>query len=694
MTVLISTVVLMLAYILADILFSKELFLIKNICFGISCFFFSFVIVSGILFGINNYSLELTYVICFMIAALPSLLMFFLRYKCWNALRNIERVKYFPKELLLLLIFSMILSGGKFGFKGMGSDEGVYQNKALYLINNINDNQIDFKAYYSLRSEADREKFESFATKPVNLTGFYPFSFNQSYNTRISPKSAISGYLHGIPTFPALLSICGKIMGFSNMMHILTIFYLLALVLMYLTLHVNLKTKMSTAIIITSLLMISPVILWLSKVSLTETFLTLIVAAFLYLLTCANTFANRLLWLPVASFAFLHISIYTIMPLFVVLFVLLFIQRRDIYLLLSGLLSVFAYSSGFMSMCYSSPAYTLFNCNYLVEPLAGLGISYGNLPQFIFIITLVTMLFLIIAYFIIERFKDFPDKKMMSSGVKWFLVIFSVIFVVKWIDMSFLSPVPDPMNHDQSYKNAGLIRSLPKLTFIAYTVSTGFILLPAIIIALLRGKQEFVSEKNLPVTIVFLYVVVIYSIFMKLDLFAFVHFRYIGMYCPVIFILAGIYIDSLAFKQKLALSIISITFTLPFTIFIALNEDRTHINTDLLKEVVKEVSYLNSDDIVFMSTDILSDFYISLDALTNTIILPSSDYDIIKDKLLSHTGDVYALSSSRLSDDNYRFFRGYSSFFILSENAKFPLPAQAQKINYYRFLEKIEEISQ
>ena len=76
---------------------------------------------------------------------------------------------------------------------------------------------------------------------------------------------------------------------------------------------------MSTSVVF-FLYVLSPQVLWQAKTSLVETTLAFVILAMLYLLTDKKHEEYRWLFcIPVVVFAFLHITIYVFMPLFVLM---------------------------------------------------------------------------------------------------------------------------------------------------------------------------------------------------------------------------------------------------------------------------------------------------------------------------------------------------------------------------------------
>lgn len=128
-----------------------------------------------------------------------------------------------------------------------------------------------------------------------------------------------TGSLHGVHTFSALLAVYARVCGVEHMMQLGTWILALSVFLLWLVLE-NLEIKTLYKAIALFLYVLSPQVLWQAKTSLVETTLAFVILAMLYLLTDKKHEEYRWLFcIPVVVFAFLHITIYVFMPLFVLM---------------------------------------------------------------------------------------------------------------------------------------------------------------------------------------------------------------------------------------------------------------------------------------------------------------------------------------------------------------------------------------
>ena len=245
---------------------------------------------------------------------------------------------------ILVCAGGFVLVAMKHELFGMGQDEGVYQTVAINFLNGVTDRQQDFPEYHTL-SEAQQETFRNSVYS--YLVGYdigsraYP---DTVYDLSVSP---VSGIYHGIPTYASLLAMWGKLFGMAQMQDVQTVFYGCTIFLVFFLCR-NLKLRRSSTALACAAAAASPVVIWVAKSALTEGFLSVLMVLFLYFLTDEEH--PRRQWmsiLPVVVFSCFHVSIYTILPLFVVLYGGMFwLTRRKSFAILMPL-SVVIYCISF-----------------------------------------------------------------------------------------------------------------------------------------------------------------------------------------------------------------------------------------------------------------------------------------------------------------------------------------------------------
>jgi hypothetical protein len=239
------------------------------------------------------------------------------------------------------------------------------------MVSGLESNVVPIKEYDLLTNDEDRQMYLHYmATQRHTAAGFNAIFQNDNRGTIPQGSHPVnSAIFHGLPNFPAILSISGLIFGAENIMVGLTLPYLISIILIFLTLNTNLDLKKSTSFIATLIFALSPLVIWVAKASLTEIYLAMIVSMFCFFLTDKNKNSTYLLWIPISAFAFFHVSIYGLMPMFVVLFFGLTMYKKDFGTWLSGVISIIIYGVGFFVMTHVAPQYAFDNHRPLVEQL-------------------------------------------------------------------------------------------------------------------------------------------------------------------------------------------------------------------------------------------------------------------------------------------------------------------------------------
>ena len=694
LSTLACTLILIGLYILIDILFSNQVFWVKNICFGIFGFFSAFLIISLILFAFDIYTFWLTYGLCFALGAIIILVNYFRSYRTETVenIKKLEKIKDFPQYfmpcLIGLLVLGTVITCSKFELYGMGRDQGVYQATVFFRIAEYNSVQIDLDSYHALEYEQDKQLYIE-ATEAArhnapgrgNLLGFNLDSHN--HYMYYEPLSEVSGYMHGLPNYSALLSISSRIFGFSGMWHIHTLFFLASIGLLLLTLCYNLKLRLLTSTLITGLFAISPVVLWTTKSSFTECFITLIMTVFLYLITSDAKCSRRLLWLPVSVFAFYHVSVFTFMPMFIVLFIILYIQKRDINIIISGVISVIAYLLGFFAMFFTSNGYTIGNYHILRKVSSAFVRAYDGTIVMVCIASVAAILLLILTYFLIKKFDIKINPKVFLIIIKYATIVSLIHYLYMWIVRYFQWEIPPDFS---LLHIRGLVSSSSESTFVVFAFLSGFIILPIVMFGIFAKKKVFAEKNVIPITITFFYCIIFYSVFMRREVHEYYYFtRYLALLIPTILVMGGVYIDGFKVKARVVILALSLLLTAPFSLFVIFNKDTTRVDWAAFEQVVSAVDELDENDVVIVSTDELRNFFLPLEALTDVIILPEidGDYRIVAEKLENPgNGNVYVLSRGGrvpLGTNEYLVFETWRSNYINMPGLIPPLPIQ---VNY------------
>lgn len=706
---LFAALVLIGIFTIVDIQFSKQVFWAKNVCFGVFGFFGMFLIISGALFALSVYGLWLTFGICFVVGIIAIVSLFItLKGKPLKSLySSITRVRLYDGSksgkyrfvcLVALLVLGVVVSFSKFDYFGMGQDQGVYATAALFRVAGYDNIQIDMDSYHALEDIGDKDLYSTALRgartiesidKYGNLVGFYGYAGSEYLQEE--PVSDVSGFFHGIPNFSALLSISGFIFGISGMWHIHTLFFLVSIALVFLILNYNLKLKITTSTVFTAIFTLSPIVIWTTKSSLTECFTTLIFTVFLFLITSDEKYTNRLIWLPVAVFSFFHASVFVMMPMFVILFIIMYMLKKDTNIIISGIISLTAYVSGFLMMVYTSEGYVLNNYRILRKMFDFLNFEQSGYILLATGASIAATVIIILSYFLVKRYDIKINPRAFLVFCKYIIPIcFVYLLIDRGIDyLNGASPTLEHIKWFFSYA-AGL-------TIVEYAFLSGFIILPIILYGVFLKREVFAEKKNVAIVIVFLYCIVIYSTFFYKNVeYNYYFARYLAPFIPIIPILGAVYIDKFRPKARVAISCISLLATLPFSIFIVANKDESRTDWDSFEQIVATIDELDENDVVLVSTESMRLYFLPLEAMTDSIILPDQNFKILSDKLENpDLGDIYLLYRRRnIESDNTRQFVMWRSEYDIVHGLIPPLPLSTHRDDSEMKLSLITDLEQ
>ena len=644
------TLIIICLFILIDVLLSGKILIIKNIAVGTANYLIAFMVVSLTAFALDKYSLLSSYAIITLLAVILLAIICHVKYKTMQALTQIEKVRYLPISLIVIMVIGLLFSFQKFDVYGTEQDQGIYQQNALLMTSGLENKVVTIKEYDMLTNEPDRQLFlQAMNTQALASVGFYPIRNNDNRGT-IKPGTypVNSAIFHGLPNLPALLSITGKIFGTEHIMHGLTLPYLIAIILIFIALDLNLGLSKLTCSIVTMLFAVSPIILWTSKASLTEIYLAMIISLFIFYLANKDSNHSWLLFIPVLAFSFFHVSIYTVMPMFVLLFLGLSLYRRDFGAWLSGVLSVMFYGIGYMVMSYCGPQYVFNNYRHLagIFNKFGLNIFRSNSSQFPIVYATV---FIVLVIFVWVYYHIFYKKKAVTVIGKYVTEIINLLAILcmcaltyRWV--SFSNMIPENANVFNRYHGGGLINTLPNLTIFAYAFGTGFVLLVIILAQIIRKNERLIQTEALPITFMFLYTVVFISSFLRLETrYYYYYARYTTPYIPVIIVLGGIVIEKIKLDKKVIVAVLSAGIMLPFSGTLAVSKDISRMDFKSYREVVESVQSFEPGSIVLLGNELRQFFYNEISVGSDCYVYPIDLFVNFSDTSFADERKIYSI---------------------------------------------------
>lgn len=600
--------------------------IIKLIAFSLIGFSFLYIILSGCFLFFDKFSILNVLISCDIIQLIFLLVSIFILKKK----PSFMAIDFSFKKYIIPIIISILvlpITFVNFGFFGMGQDQGVYQTKAIELINGNSSNIYDFKEYQSLDT-ADQQEFFNSVSKE---TGFYLYDTTIP-NTSIEKKSSpVAGIFHGIPTYSAILALYGSVFGLTNMMSLQTVIFILCIFVVFFICE-NLKFKSITSILCTTIFAFSPVVLWVSKSSLTEMFTALMISCFLFFITNNENDLTLLSSFTILTFSFFHISVYTLMPVFILIYICMYIITNNKLNIMYIMLSTVFYLLGFIMMTNVNPLYS-FN---QFAPVFHFGIDRSNISVLVYGVCGLLIVLCGIAYLLVVKKKwnininisDSLKAKRLPSVLVDLLLIVPCIGVVSYTLLT--------------NKTLGSIKMLSLSGFIY--ASGIFPLILALIIAVIKPKLIFENKNTILVFVMFYYCVIVYSAVLRRNVEHYYYYsRYLVPFMPVVVSFCGIILNKLTKKITIPIGIASLLIFSYYDFTLATDYDDTKLDYSTLSEISQMI---DKDSTVIIDEDYSKLLYFPVKSITGC----NAYFSDIHDKIYSGNNVFYITSDSNFTD--------------------------------------------
>ncbi len=596
---------------------------VKALVLGMVGFFFEYIVFSGILFTFDWFSMEKTLALVLIFSGISCLV-------AWKKgrffLETLDFRKYVVPTLISLCILPLF--GSLNGYYGMGQDQGVYQVKALFLMNDINENQLYFEEYDKL--ETPEEKAEYMAAVNDNL-GFDRYDMNLFGNSAEEMLDETSGYFHGVQTFPALLALSGSLFGMEYMMAFQVIF-LICTVYLLAFLCESLKIRKRVQLVVVGAFAFSPITLWVAKASLTELFIGVIVSAYMYLLAAAKGKRILLTAVPLVVFSFFHITNYTMMPLFVLIYMFLYLKTKDRNYLYADIINLVGYAVGFFTMILVNPGYVVNNYSllYVVSFLNG-----KTLP----VLVVGVSIFAILLHLVLLKLEKKPWEVWLNkllSGMAF--KIFVIVVVLGLAGLILLRKNETPFM---------------QLTLMSYVVLSGVIIMPCLAMGFLyrmfKEKEFLTSNKYAVLLMGLMYVVMIYSAIFRVDIKHYYYYaRYLVPYLPVIVIGFGMIFKKLKWPVAALCCVCLVLNYGKYDKILYAQQDDTRVQWEVIEDVLET---LEDDSIVLLEDDLLRSYMLPIKADDSEVYLVSDNLNELTETFIGEEKDVYYVTNKMIADD-------------------------------------------
>ncbi len=428
--------------------------------------------------------------------------------------------------LVILLLAGVISWRYHGGLHDTGQDQGLYQMQAMFYLGGQFDNTVHFDEYVNNNVRWDRQHF---VQELQGMDGLYLNDYDPDAH---DPK--LSGVLHGLHTLPAILALGGHFFGLEGMPLMMLLSYMGTLVLMWYSLR-NLEAGKWVTVGGTLVLAFSPLILWISRITLNEGFLLLFVMAFVEIMTEKKQEAVLLGAIPLVGFSFLHVLITVLMPMFVVLYWIQYRMERDRKQLYALDMVLVGYALGLSAGSAYARTYTMSSFSTLFGRLGNI-LNEDNL---VIVVWIVCLAVIALNFFWIRREKKVMDfwKKMTGSRKASGILGLAVIVLLVLYLLIF--------GQELSWQPTLDWRT--RMLIWGYIAFTGIVAFPLSFFLIFRKRKVLLRNRVLfGLVFMFLYVLLVYcKILWVLVRYYYYYSRYIGP-----FLMLPILLMALVFKKK------------------------------------------------------------------------------------------------------------------------------------------------
>lgn len=515
---------------IAAILEKKDI--IENGVLAFTGYWCVYVIVSGLLFWIDRFQMT-TAAAAVLLIELTAIGIRWrkIRFSEWYC--NIREYA-FPLVLSLLLL---PVVWDKFELYGMGQDEGVYQTQAIAFLCGDTENQQEIDTYQKV-SENEQLEYQDIISR--KLVGFYLYDDTLPTLDADKKLGEASGYYHGVPTFSAVLALWGSIAGMENMTGIQTWLYVCAMLLIFLTgRSLGMKSEYQKGAVLVFAL--SPIAIWVCKAALTEMLLTCIILLFLYFLVQKEERAG--IWLsilPVLAFSFYHITIYTVIPVIMLVYYSLYLMEGKKEYLIAAAAELAGFAAGIHMMAKVAATYSFV---YNFRPIYDLVrfIHQGNILP---VLTICSGMGMVVsaALYICTR-KRVPYR--LIRGTKGYhIVILSIRLVTALLLIWNLIVIISEC------RQTGWKTAIGHSTLVGYALFTGIVLLIYALFGIMIRTDTLLKDKGyMCISLLFIYCILVYAAIFRKNISHYYYYgRYLVPYIPIIILSAYVLVGQ--FKRK------------------------------------------------------------------------------------------------------------------------------------------------
>ena len=507
----------------------------------------------------------------------------------------------------IAIVIATLLSLGAYSTTGIGFNDGNAQAQAISILNGQNSLEYEIEEYQNIEPGSPYEYYFFETISDIDREGFTA-SYRIDHDYKSEGKQEIMlGKFGSNPVYPSLLAFAGSIFGIRGMAYIQVIFAFCLFVFVDEILRA-LKCDWKLRSVLVLLLGVSPIVVYCNHTTLVEPIIGFCMVMFAYFLLCKKDKLQMISSLGAITFCFLHTSVYTMLPLLLILYWMYFIHTRKARHLVSSGIMIAGYVLSFLFL--SITAYENTSINYR------LGIPFLGRYYFIFVIILFAVALIVGAVLAIVLKKadsNKLDEFEKGTGRKIFKIL-----------MAVAAFVPIPVTAALTINNCSTFPDFLGITFISFIICSGVILIPYVLFRLITTKY-IVGIKEAAIVVIFIYSVVLYSCAMKPMLEGYYYdSRYISSFIPFVIIISGMMLRLLKQEEKYLIPVIGIIIMImPYTFSLLNTKSQTRFDGEIFEDVIEYVKE-NTDEntIVLVEKNVMEYLYYPLLGMDNVKVYP------------------------------------------------------------------------
>ena len=346
--------------------------------------------------------------------------------------------------------------------------------------------------------------------------------------------------------------------------------------------------------------------------------------------------------IPIAVFGCYHMSFYTMLPMFLMIYggMYVFTRQRQFAVLMPA--TAAGYLASYLMMRHVQPMYTMNN----YSPLFVGGITVHSITTVVVIASAV--LFAASAAFALtvkkRTAKDFSAVKFNRSAAdsKAFRNLMRIMLILPLCWILF-----------KAVRGCDGREYLNHLTLWGFAGCTGLILFPLGLVTALVYTRYFAERQHrLVLFIMFFYCILVYSAFLRYQIQHYYYYsRYLAPFIPVAVLFCGSALDRSGGRLLIPVTAAGLLYTAPFDAYLMFHRDDSRIEWSILNDIA---DFADENDCIVISPKYTTKLWLPVRSMTGAKVVPEDEGDSGQiDRLAARYGRVLVLTEKMLDGENY-----------------------------------------